>query len=173
MSQSNYSESLLSNQTLKSNPLISLVDEIVRLQGRVKNLFAEVHWGTGLRVMEDVVLQAIAEADFTPTVPQIGRSLGHPRQVIQRAVNDLACAGFIERLPNPDHKRAPLLAVTAKGRALKESSDAQALAVADAFLERVDAGYCEALAHELKGLRRELEAFSREQPMSVESKKGE
>lgn len=153
----------MNNQTLKSNPLILLVDEVSRLQGRFNSLFADVHQGTGLRTMEDVVLQAVSEADFAPTVPQIGRSLGHPRQVIQRAVNDLVDGGFIEKLPNPDHKRAPLLAVTARGKKLKERSDAQALAVANAFLNSVEAGHCEKLAHELKTVRRALEAFSRGQ----------
>ena len=147
---------------LKSNPLIMLVDEVSRLQGRFKSLFAAVHAQTGLRAMEDLVLNAIAEADWSPTVPQIGRSLGHPRQVIQRAVNDLVDGGYLKPLPNPDHKRAPLFELTARGRELKARSDSQALQLADAFLEHTDARECEVLARELKSVRKAIEAFSRE-----------
>ena len=147
---------------LKANPLIRLIDEVARFGGRVQSLFEDVHSETGLKTMENLVLNAIVEADFTPTVPQIGRSLGHPRQVIQRTVNDLVDAGFVEKLPNPDHKRAPLLGVTKKGSKLKEWSDTQALAVANAFLGNVDPCFCEKLALELKEVRKAIEVFSRD-----------
>lgn len=147
---------------LRSNPLIQLVDEVSRLQGRIGSLFAAVHAESGLKSMEDLVLNAVCEADSPPTVPQIGRSLGHPRQVIQRAVNDLSRDGLIERLPNPDHKRAPLLTVTGRGKQLKALTDGLALGIANAFLQQDDPGRCERLAKELREVRRALEAFSRE-----------
>lgn len=152
----------MTKQKLNSNPLIRLVDEVTRLQGRFKSLFDEVHADTGLKTMEDLVLQAIVEAETPPTVPQIGRSLGHPRQVIQRAVNDLLNDDYLERLANPDHKRAPLFAVTAKGLKLKQRSDAQALAVANAFLQQNKQADYENLAQQLQQLRRAIESFSRE-----------
>ncbi len=154
----------MAGQQLKSHPLIMLVDEVARLQGRVTSLFAGVQAESGLRSMENLVLNAIVEADSAPTVPRIGRSLGHPRQVIQRAVNSLAAAGLVRRLPNPGHKRAPLLAVTPRGARLKRRSDALALAVADGFLERFDARTCTGLARDLGELRRAIEAVSRESP---------
>lgn len=149
------------NQSLKTHPLIQLVDEVTRLQGRIKSLFNEVHSDTGLKTMENVVLTAIVEADSPPTVPKIGRSLGHPRQVIQRAVNDLVDDGFLERLANPDHKRAPLFAVTAKGLKLKQRSDSQALAVADAFLQHQPGSDLALLAEELRAVRKAIESFER------------
>lgn len=153
----------MTRNRLTANPLIQLIDEVSRLQGRFKTLFAEVHAETGLKTMEDLVLNAIVEADRPPTVPQIGRSLGHPRQVIQRAVNDLVDDGYLEKQPNPDHKRAPLFAITAKGQSLKQRSDSEALAIADAFLERIPGQHCEQLAAQLKEVRKTMEAFSREQ----------
>lgn len=153
----------MSRTRLIDNPLIQLLDEVSRLQGRFKTLFADVHAETGLKTMEDLVLNAIVEADLPPTVPQIGRSLGHPRQVIQRAVNDLVDDGYLEKRPNPDHKRAPLFAITPKGRALKKRSDVAALAIADAFLDQVSGQRCQTLAAELKAMRKAMETFSREQ----------
>jgi len=147
---------------IRSNPLIQLVDEVARLQGRIGSLFGAVHAQSGLRPMEDLVLNAIVEADTPPTVPQIGRSLGHPRQVIQRAVNTLLTDGFLERLPNPDHKRAPLFALTAKGERLKEHTDRMALEIADGFLQQDDPERCKRLVGELRELRKSLEAFARD-----------
>lgn len=149
----------MTEQELKANPLIQLVDEVSRLQGRFKSLFAELHAGTGLKSMQDLVLNAIVEADKPPTVPQIGRSLGHPRQVIQRAVNDLVDDGFLKKSQNPDHKRAPLFTLTEKGKRLKRRSDAEALAIADAFLEKVPGQQCARLAEDLKAVRRAMQVF--------------
>lgn len=151
-------------QKLKSNPLIQLIDEVSRLQGRFTSLFAELHSESGIRPMEDLVLNAIVEADIPPTVPQIGRSLGHPRQVIQRAVNDLLAGGFLEKKTNPDHKRAALFTLTEKGRLFKERSDAEALAIANAFLDRLPDNRCATLAEELKGVRRAMQDFLADKP---------
>src|SRR6267142_768778 len=75
------------NASRVSNPLVCLVDEVMRLQGRFKSIFAVSDGVTGLPSMELTVLTAVVEAAGAPTVPQIGRSLGRPRQVIQRAAN--------------------------------------------------------------------------------------
>lgn len=152
----------MNNSELKANPLVQLVDEVTRLQGRFKSLFADIHRETGLKSMEDLVLNAITEADRPPTVPQIGRSLGHPRQVIQRAVNDLLDDGYLDKLPNPDHKRAPLFELTAKGARLKQRSDAQALAIANAFLQQVPGEQCQQLASALRDVRKAMERFSKQ-----------
>ncbi|WP_317930433.1 helix-turn-helix domain-containing protein [Halioxenophilus sp. WMMB6] len=153
----------MSDRSLTDNPLIQLVDEVSRLQGRFKTLFADVHRETGLKAMEDLVLNAIVEADKPPTVAQIGRSLGHPRQVIQRAVNDLVDSGFLAKQANPDHKRAPLFALTTKGEALKIRSNRKALAIADAFLRSIPSQQCQQLANELKAVRKAMESFARTQ----------
>jgi len=152
----------MSQQPLKANALVQLVDEVSRLQGRFKSLFAEISASTGLNAMENLVLNAIAEADRSPTVPQIGRSLGHPRQVIQRTVNELIEQGYLLKQPNPDHKRAPLFELTKQGRQLKQRSDRQALAIAEAFFEDVPAKKCQQLASGLNEVRKGIERFARE-----------
>ena len=48
-----------------------------------------------------LVLSAVAGALSPPTVPQIGRSLGHPRQVIQRIADALVARGLIGFEDNP------------------------------------------------------------------------
>ncbi|HTV96070.1 MAG TPA: helix-turn-helix domain-containing protein [Steroidobacteraceae bacterium] len=147
-----------------SNPLVRLVDEVVRLQGRLKGVFAGSNEAAGLPPMELTVLTAVVEAASPPTVPQIGRSLGRPRQVIQRAAHALIAAQLIETAPNPHHKRAPLLAATRRGRAVKRKADDCAIRAANAFLGGIDAARCSRLARELRALRGEIEAYLRTQP---------
>ena len=144
-----------------SNPLVRLIDEVVRLQGRLKSIFAGSNEAAGLPSMELTVLTAVVEASAPPTVPQIGRSLGRPRQVIQRAAHELIKAGLVEATPNPHHKRAPLLLATRSGGAVKRKADACAIRAANAFLRGIDAARCGRLADDLRALRGEIEAYVR------------
>lgn len=49
------------------------------------------------------------------SVAQLARELGVSRQAVQRIANDLAAAGLVTYRPNPRHKRAQLLELTAAG----------------------------------------------------------
>ena len=103
------------DSSILRHPLTSLVDELARLHGRFKSAFAAARDETGLGSTELLVLNAVVEAERPPTVPQIGRSFGQPRQLVQRAANSLIARGLIEAAPNPDHKRAVLLRATEAG----------------------------------------------------------
>lgn len=151
----------MDDPTPYSNPVAILFDEVIRTQGRVRSAFADVNAAIGLSSMEATVLTAIVGARSAPTVPQIGRSLSHPRQVIQRAATTLIAAGLVEAQSNPDHKRAPLLVATASGRALKAEADQRARSVTDALLQQVDAEECLRMAADLRRLRGVLEAHTK------------
>jgi DNA-binding MarR family transcriptional regulator len=84
-------------------------DEVARLRGRMRALYADTRAASGIAEMELTVLTAAVNAADAPTVAQIGRSLGHPRQVVQRAANALAERGLVTFADNPDHKRASLI----------------------------------------------------------------
>ncbi len=143
------------------NAVVALIDELLRAHGRLKTFFASVNAATGLSSMESTVLTAVIESTIAPTVPQIGRSLGHPRQVIQRAANALIAAGLIETAPNPYHKRAPLLLPTRQGRVLKRKADARAAELTGALLRSIDAAKWRRVAGDLRELRGEIEAYLR------------
>ncbi|MFE1784306.1 MarR family winged helix-turn-helix transcriptional regulator [Streptomyces sp. NPDC059506] len=51
------------------------------------------------------------------TVPQMGRAQALSRQFVQRTVNDAAARNLVETVPNPAHKRSPLVRLTDDGRA--------------------------------------------------------
>jgi DNA-binding MarR family transcriptional regulator len=108
------------------HPLVGLSDELIRLNGRLKSLFADARRTAGLGDSELTVLNSVVEAEHLPTVSQIGRSIGQPRQLIQRAAHALVDARLIETLENPDHKRAVLLRATERGVAVKREADAWA-----------------------------------------------
>jgi len=71
--------------------------------------------------------QVLAAADHAPlTVAQIARALGLARQSVQRVADLLEAEGLAEYRDNPEHLRAKLLHLTARGRAaLAEIQQAQ------------------------------------------------
>jgi DNA-binding MarR family transcriptional regulator len=144
------------------NPLIGLVDEVTRLSGRLKSTFAASRREAGLNESEMMVLNAVVEAQRPPTVPQIGRSMGQPRQLVQRAANSLAGAGLIETALNPDHKRAVLLLPTERGLRLKRDADARADAIADELGQDLDHAAAREATQALRALRKQLEARLRQ-----------
>ncbi|MGB3622170.1 MarR family transcriptional regulator [Ketobacter sp. MCCC 1A13808] len=143
------------------HPVIALIDEVIRVNSRLRSVFEGTTDASGLNSMQLTVLTAVVESRMPPTVPQIGRSLGHPRQVINRATKILLEQGLIEALDNPDHKRAPLLIATDTGKQLKMKVDATAEAAADALLTTIDAATFRKLTKDLQTLRASIEAHTR------------
>ena len=137
-------------------------DEISRLRGRMQALYADTRAETGLSKMEITVLTAVVNASRSPTVAQIGRSLGHPRQVVQRAANRLAAADLILFADNPEHKRASLILPTDAGRKVKAADHQRAQAVTDAILSRIDEAEFATAANQLHAIGIEIENYLRE-----------
>ncbi|HEX3957717.1 MAG TPA: MarR family transcriptional regulator [Trebonia sp.] len=96
--------------------LPGLVDEVLRLQGRLLALNTDQGAAENLTGAQLLVLTAVVNSERPPTVPQIGRSLGHARQSVQRIADALIARGLLASKQNPDHKRAPLLTPTEAGR---------------------------------------------------------
>lgn len=143
------------------HPLVGLSDELIRLNGRLKSLFADARRSEGLGDSELSVLNAVVEAERPPTVPQIGRSFGQPRQIVQRAANSLIDAGLIEVMANPDHKRAVLLCATRQGVALKREIDARADAIAEDVAGGIDADAVRSTTRALRAIRKDMETHLR------------
>lgn len=137
-------------------------DEVARLRGRMRALYAETRAESGLAEMELTVLTAVVNAGTPPTVAQIGRSLGHPRQVVQRAANRLVELGLADFGDNPDHKRASLIIATDAGRDLKAADHGRAQAITQAVVERVGSKIFADAAERMHAIRTEIEAYLRE-----------
>lgn len=144
------------------NTLVALVDEVLRTSGRLKSVFAEARRSVGLGESEMMVLNAVVEADRAPTVSQIGRSLGQPRQIVQRAANTLIAAKLIATSDNPDHKRAPLLVPTPAGTAVKRAADSHADAIAASLAPGIDLDSAAKVVKRLRKLRVQIETQLRQ-----------
>ncbi len=69
------------------------------------------------------VLGAVALAQRPLTVPQIARRMGLTRQSVHMTVNRLLADGMVQLVPNADHRRSPLVALTERGRATYQAVD--------------------------------------------------
>jgi DNA-binding MarR family transcriptional regulator len=70
----------------------------------------------GLTAARWQVLGAVALAGRSLTVPQIARRMGLTRQAVQASVDRLLPEGLVETGENRDHRRSPLICLTALGR---------------------------------------------------------
>jgi len=129
---------------------------------RVNNLM--LAWGDrlvaplGLTSARWQVLGAIVAAERPQPVAWLARDLGANRQNVQRIVNDLAGEGSVDFAPNPHHKRAQLVVLTAKGRAAYDA----AIALYRPRVEALAAGFSSeeltAAGRVMQALRRRLES---------------
>jgi DNA-binding MarR family transcriptional regulator len=127
-----------SDALAKLGELVVILAETDRIAGRLLQIFSRLREDSGLSGIEVLTLFAIAHAAGPPTVPQVGRLLGRPRQVIQRAVRVLENEGLVQALPNPGHKRAALLAATERGRELGARIDAQGATIIARLVDGLD-----------------------------------
>jgi DNA-binding MarR family transcriptional regulator len=138
--------------------LVAFVDEVGRTQGRLLEATAMFGAAEGLSGAQLTVLAVVVNAPFSPTVPQIGRSLGHTRQAVQRLAASLASLELVEFVDNPDHKRARRLAPTEKGLALYRRVDAQSRGWTARILAAIDPDDIDAATRTLRVVRQFLQA---------------
>jgi DNA-binding MarR family transcriptional regulator len=141
--------------------LTSLISELFLLQGRLTSIFAGIRDIAELSGVETLTLSAVISADRPVTVPQIGRSLGHARQVIQRAAHVLERRGLLTTQENPGHKRAAFLVATPAGLELKRRFDGTAYEVMAILTKDLDGETVRTTQAGLLELRRVVEARDR------------
>jgi DNA-binding MarR family transcriptional regulator len=124
-----------------------LILEVFRLNGRLLVAGDRLVSRLGLTSARWQVLGAVALAERAEPVAWLARSMGLNRQGVQRIVNELVAEGHVTLEPNPHHRRASLVVLTAKGR------------TAFAAVDRLQTPWVNALA---KGLRVEDIAAAKE-----------
>ncbi|MBV9510989.1 MAG: MarR family transcriptional regulator [Caulobacteraceae bacterium] len=139
--------------------LIDLIDEIIRGRTRLPGA-AAFHDRVELQGLAGTVLTAVVLGE-KPTVPQIGRSLGYPRQTIQRQADLLVELGLVEFVENPDHKRARRLVATAEGRAAQHAAGQRSRIWADQFCANISAENLAITVETLRAIRMQLESAAR------------
>lgn len=86
-----------------------------RLNGQLLDVAEQLATPAGLTAARWQVLGAVLNEPLT--VAGIARVMGLTRQSVQRTADLLVEQGMLERLPNPAHKRAPLMQASAEGLA--------------------------------------------------------
>ncbi len=131
-----------------------LVADVFHLAGVFRRRGEAIARREGRTQAEWQTLSAVA--DGSRTVPQTARRLGFTRQSVQRTADRLDAQALVAFVPNPDHRKSPLVEITAAGRAALDRItrgagafhrevagrvDANALVQAEALLRRI----CDAL----------------------------
>ncbi len=112
----------MTKRTAKGETLTEIILETFRLNGALLEAGNQMTRPFELTSARWQVLGPVSEQPLT--VAQIARRMGLARQGVQRIVNDLERLGMLTFELNPDHKRAPLLAVSEKGQAAMEKLNA-------------------------------------------------
>jgi len=106
--------------------LTELILEAFRLNGALLDAGNRITKPLGLTSARWQVMGAIELAGQPLTVAQVARRMGLSRQGVQRIVNDLERLEMLELKSNIDHKRSPLVSISAKGkRVMAEVNKAQ------------------------------------------------
>jgi len=96
--------------------LTAVVLELFRLSNRLLTAGDRLVADLGLTSARWQVLGTIVSAGRPQPVAWLARDMSGNRQNIQRIVNDLKREGLVEFRPNPHHRRAQLVALTAAGQ---------------------------------------------------------
>lgn len=108
--------------TAGGKALTALILEIFRANGRLLAAGDDLVASLGLTSARWQVLGAIAYAERPEPVSWLARSMGLTRQGVQRLVNEMAEEGLVEFAPNRHHRRAHLVVLTARGRAVFDAA---------------------------------------------------
>jgi DNA-binding MarR family transcriptional regulator len=141
--------------------LIQLIDEMTRGRTRFASITRAFQGTQELDSLSKMVLTAVAMAPHPPTVPQIGRSLGHPRQTIQRQADLLAEMGLVSFVDNPDHKRARRLVPTTEGAAWQNEASRLSQEWAATFTKDIPSRRLAETVETLRMIRERLETEAR------------
>lgn len=146
------------SKTPAGKVVAELIDEVLRLRGRVLSTTREVNAQRGLHSQsQGFILTAVIHAAEPPTVARIARSLGLTRQSVQRTANELAAEGYVRFEDNPHHKRAKQLVATEQGIAAHARSAQASSQWADQLGAAIGRTELEQAVATLRRVRRYLE----------------
>lgn len=144
------------NHGRQAQALADLVGESVRLHGRLLAASDRMSRDLGLTGARWQVLSVLGRSPEPTTVSELARWMGLTRQSVQRVADALAADGMIEYVDNPNHRRAPLLSMTAHGRALLARLDERRYRWAKEVAAELDAADIEAAVGLLRTVRQRL-----------------
>jgi DNA-binding MarR family transcriptional regulator len=136
--------------------LTELVLEVFRVNGLALEAGDALTESLGLSSARWQVL-GVVDHEAAP-VANVARVMGLARQSVQQTADALERDGFIEYQENPHHRRAKLIAMTARGREALRKVEARQAAWANQLATKLDARALRATADGLRQVREHLEA---------------
>lgn len=131
--------------------------DLFRLNNRLLSTGDRLVAHLGLTSARWQVLGAIVAADRPQPVAWLARDLGANRQNVQRIVNDMRAGGLVRLEPNPHHRRAHLVALTAAGQAAYEGAMERQAPWMENLVEDVRPGDLEAAQRVIAALLQKVE----------------
>jgi DNA-binding MarR family transcriptional regulator len=146
------------SRTPKGEAATKLILSTFRANGLLLDAGDLLSADEGLTSARWQVLGAIAVGGRPLTVPQIARRMGLTRQSVHATVNRLVHDGFLELVPNADHRRSPLVRLTKSGSGKYEAIDARQAAWINRFVRGIGIADLDTARRVLDELCQRLEA---------------
>jgi DNA-binding MarR family transcriptional regulator len=112
-----------------------LIEALYEAAGAFRQQGEQIARGEGQSVARWEVLYVIGVSQAT--VPGVARRLGRTRQSVQRVVDLLVAEELVVPLPNAEHRRSPLFALTESGQATLTAMNQAAEAWHERLLQEI------------------------------------
>ena len=145
------------NDLKKADVFTEIVLEIFKLSGLLVVEGDRLTKPLGLTSARWKVLGALSLADESMTVASIARTMGQTRQGVQRIADEMEKEGIVRYKDNPNHKRAKLLTLTSKGKAVFEQLTTIQYPWAEEKSKPIDLKNMETTLCILKGMTKQFE----------------
>ena len=151
-------------RTRSGQAATDLILDVFRLNGRLLVAGDRLTAPLGLTSARWQVLGAISLSERPLPVAWLARNMGLNRQGVQRIVNELQSEGIVAFEPNPHHRRAHLVVLTARGKALIDATERVQAPWVNGLAEGLVAEDIECARRVVGVLRERLERESRDEP---------
>ncbi len=147
--------------------MTGLVIDVFRLNGDLLAAGDALVYDLGLTSARWQVLGAVALSPVALPVAHIARNMGLTRQAVQRVVDDMRADGLVRLEPNPHHRRAMLVAMTAQGEIAYRGAIERQERWADDLAAGLSPDAIEAAGSLLRTLQRRLDVSAESTPPAV------
>lgn len=143
--------------TTEGQLVTEIVLEVFKLSGLLVIEGDRLTEDYGLSSARWKVLGALNFSPVPMTVPQIAHAMGQTRQGVQRLVNEMKQDGFVDFQDNPYHKKAKIIALTAKGKKAYQQVDSKQIPWANSLASGFKASELKIASSVLKTIMEKLE----------------
>lgn len=140
----------------------ALMARITALNFQLTALAEQAHAMGGLAAGRRALLLDLHRHDLL-TVPRLADMRPVSRQYVQRLVDGLLEDGYVEAVPNPQHKRSPFYRLTRAGRAHVARIDRREAPMFERFVQLVDGATVARTAALLDEIARAVQVIADEQ----------